>query len=407
MRRWKVACLSLASGIGSVYFILRGPIDRESRPHLAQESVAGVVPEVLPAADAKESEAEKKITELHSRGPNDRQSRPHLAQKSVAGVVPEVLPAADAKNSEAEGAFTELQGRGGKRLLQSCVSSNCSDCRIASVIAMDLRFIDSPSVVHKLNERMNGTDVFVCTDKKFALRLKVFKGLRAYRFAEQDGGFYRDTKNSSKMIQWWRLSQCWKLIRDYEQRHGFRYAFYFKVRTDCKVAGLGCAAARDVYRNVTKKYGCGIADMAFCRSDYSFGAAARGFERLATIFSRIGSMYWQKEAQWYPLDYDLMLRSEWGGAQKWSWLIHPKDAIKRGHKCCDKDTLRMNLDDLKDFIQSKKVVDGPICNMEGKCSTTDNSSNSAHHAGVTGFPGIPGASKFASEKVMLLDLLLC
>lgn len=275
-----------------------------------------------------------------------------------------------------------------------------TDSQIATIIAMDLRNVEDTGRAELLNQMTQGTDVFVCTDAKYYKRLTMLTNVQDCRFSEEDGG-YSHLVNQSNMIQWWRLQTCWSLVQRFENKHGFKYKFYFKLRTDCGKAGQGCPPSFESFQRIMSAHGPTLTNVVFCRSDYAFGGTADSFDRIATLFSRIGQMYWRKEALYYRLDYDLLLRCDWTPPTKWHWLNHPKLAVQNG--CCHRADIERSLEDLKGFVDSGQVVDGPTCNLQHQCSEGDASRPSQ---AVTGFPGVPGRNGFASEKVLLLDLLL-
>ncbi|CAE7497043.1 EXOSC5 [Symbiodinium sp. CCMP2592] len=205
-----------------------------------------------------------------------------------------------------------------------------------------------------------------------------FTNLVRYRTAEDDGGYKADLKNidqpmryhepgtppGQKSIQWWRLQQCWGLVQQYEKRFGFRYDFYYKTRTDCDMRG-GCYTCLGAYEAATKKYGAQLDKVFFANSDRVFGGSRPGFERAATMMSRIESDYFRKTlTTYYPLDWDLVLRSEWRGQLHWWGIVFPRDVLDPRH-CCDFKHIKDNLARLKEFDKKGMHVDGKVCNLKG------------------------------------------
>ena len=82
------------------------------------------------------------------------------------------------------------------------------------------------------------------------------------------------------------------------------------------------------HQAATKKYGARLDKVFFANSDRVFGGSRPGFERAATMMSRIESDYFRKTlTTYYPLDWDLVLRSEWRGQLHWPGIVFPRDVF--------------------------------------------------------------------------------
>mmetsp|Transcript_8313 Transcript_8313/g.19562 ORF Transcript_8313/g.19562 Transcript_8313/m.19562 type:complete len:332 (-) Transcript_8313:171-1166(-) len=154
---------------------------------------------------------------------------------------------------------------------------------VASIFSGLLRGMNVEENVAQVNRMTAGTDVFVCTDKKYQAELSKFNNLVGVRFKE-DNETWLDEVNLTKETQWWRLQHCWQMVMEYETEHGMRYDFYMKLRTDCHKRG-GCAEALQTYDEVLKAHGRPSLDrMAFSNSDMMFGGTRPSFSRVATLF---------------------------------------------------------------------------------------------------------------------------
>ena len=88
-----------------------------------------------------------------------------------------------------------------------------------------------------------------------------------------------------------------------------------------RTTSVSCQAA-------TKKHGAKLDKVFFANSDRVFGGSRPGFERAATMMSRIESDYFRKTlTTYYPLDWDLVLRSEWRGQLHWPGIVFPRDVF--------------------------------------------------------------------------------
>ena len=82
------------------------------------------------------------------------------------------------------------------------------------------------------------------------------------------------------------------------------------------------------HQAATKKYGARLDKVFFANSDRVFGGSRPGFERAATMMSRIESDYFRKTlTTYYPLDWDLVLRSDWNGQLHWPGIVFPRDVL--------------------------------------------------------------------------------
>ena len=119
----------------------------------------------------------------------------------------------------------------------------------------------------------------------------------------------------------WDLSgKCVGLEKVGGGRPGGRGGLAWKPNFEC-TASVSRQAA-------TKKYGAQLDKVFFANSDRVFGGSRRGFERAATMMSRIESDYFRKTlTTYYPLDWDLVLRSEWRGRLHWWGIVFPRDVL--------------------------------------------------------------------------------
>ncbi|CAE7660032.1 EXOSC5 [Symbiodinium necroappetens] len=119
------------------------------------------------------------------------------------------------------------------------------------------------------------------------------------------------------------------------------------------------------------------------------------------MMSRIESDYFRKTlTTYYPLDWDLVLRSEWRGQLHWPGIVFPRDVFDPRH-CCDYKHIKDNLARLKEFDKNGTHVDGKVCNLKGVCSKGRNGT----HEGLNSYWYDPGSMQFASETSFLLDML--
>jgi len=238
--------------------------------------------------------------------------------------------------------------------------------------------------VAQVNRMTAGTDVFVCTDKKYQAELSKFNNLVGVRFKE-DNETWLDEVNLTKETQWWRLQHCWQMVMEYETEHGMRYDFYMKLRTDCHKRG-GCAEALQTYDEVLKAHGRPSLDrMAFSNSDMMFGGTRPSFSRVATLFSRIGPDYFDKNRRFWPLDFKLVSRTT-GFVNKVCWIVFPR-AVVNTSKCCNVHQIKRYLPELISF------VDGFLATGKKWDDTMDI---------VTEIP--LAGTQFQSEQAFLLDL---
>jgi len=268
---------------------------------------------------------------------------------------------------------------------------------VASIIASPLRCMDNFTNQARINNLTDGTDLFVCTDKSYAKFFPNMTRMVAHSFSEDDPS-WKTQINLTKQLQWWRLQKCWQMVQEYEGAQGFKYEFFFKLRTDCFRKG-GCVAAVPAYQQILKDHGPDLDGMAFARSDMTFGGTRPSFSRVATLFSRIGTDYWDRLHVFWPLDYDLILRSD-GAFNRYAWLVHPR-AVMKPQRCCTQDDLREKKEELKAFVAAGHVVDGPTCTTAGECS----GGPPGKYQGITTYERHPRATSFCSEQAFLLDLL--
>lgn len=291
---------------------------------------------------------------------------------------------------------------------QPDTSSLGSPPRIATIIAMDIRLPnhakERSKALANLNRRMNGTDVFICTDKAFESVLGNFSNVKGVRFAEDDGGFTGLAQRASHMRQWWRLEQCWRLVRRYEERTGQRYSFYFKLRTDCKHDS--CPNSMEAFKGITTAFAQDFDKFAFLNSDRSFGAAPPVMERIATLYSRLESDYWERDSQYFPIDYNLVMRCDWASSRL-HWLPFPKEAMQDACFTSENQLVPMRgqaMASIKECVndhmpQIKEVTD----KLRNLNAITARQSTEA----VTGLVAPrPLAKHCSSERVIVLDLLL-
>ena len=137
--------------------------------------------------------------------------------------------------------------------------------RVASVIAGQLRGMTDRTNVARVNWLTKESDVFICTDRLYQEEIGSLTGVVGTRFIEEDPS-WKEKVNLTKELQWWRLQQCWDMIQDFEAEHGFSYAFYMKIRTDCYKRG-GCEPSRKTYDKIREDFGPQLDDKIFARSN--------------------------------------------------------------------------------------------------------------------------------------------
>ena len=126
--------------------------------------------------------------------------------------------------------------------------------RIAALIAMDLRLPAAGEArerqVGLLNHLVDGTDVFVQTDREFEpIVERELRHVAAVEYADGDPPPMSDPERR----QWWRLQQVWALLRRHERETDHRYEFVFKLRTDLDITGD--ARLADIYSRASGPHG--------------------------------------------------------------------------------------------------------------------------------------------------------
>ncbi|CAE7533320.1 unnamed protein product [Symbiodinium sp. CCMP2456] len=260
--------------------------------------------------------------------------------------------------------------------------------RVASVIAGQLRGMTYKKNVARVNRLTKQSDVFICTDRLYQGQIGSLTGVVGTRFIEEDPS-WKEKVNLTKELQWWRLQQCWEMIQDFEAEHGFSYAFYMKIRTDCHKRG-GCEPSRKTYDKIRKDFGPHLDDKIFARSDQTFGGTRASFSRAATLFSRIPD-YWQNVRAFWPVDFELLRRSD-GFVNKYVWIPFPRAVVSRWKvmRCCEPGLLRNSPELAKEL--NEWVRDN--CQRPSQCKDVEIQSR---------LP-LPHTD-FASEQAFLLDFL--
>ena len=152
---------------------------------------------------------------------------------------------------------------------------------VATLIAMDLRL---PAVgearerqVGLLNHLVDGTDVFVQTDREFApIVERELRRVAAVEYADGDPPPMSDPERR----QWWRLQQVWALLRRHEREIDHRYEFVFKLRTDLDITGA--ARLADIYSQSIRPSRAPAS--AYLLADRLVGAPPSVMERIAGLF---------------------------------------------------------------------------------------------------------------------------
>ena len=153
--------------------------------------------------------------------------------------------------------------------------------RIAALIAMDLRLPAAGEArerqVGLLNHLVDGTDVFVQTDREFEpIVERELRHVAAVEYADGDPPPMSDPERR----QWWRLQQVWALLRRHERETDHRYEFVFKLRTDLDITGD--ARLADIYSQSIRPSPDPAA--AYLLADRLVGASPSVMERIAGLF---------------------------------------------------------------------------------------------------------------------------
>lgn len=254
---------------------------------------------------------------------------------------------------------------------------------VATIIAMDIRLSENneerETQIRILNAATSQSDVYMCTDKSFEHHLPSFTNVRGTKFAEQEiypwGGYGGNT------IQWWRLQQCWGLLREHEVARGYNYTFIAKLRTDC--FRFGCLPTHRVATKWINTYRSKIDQYAFIKSDISFGGSHVVMEWISSLYQRIGTDYWMKDEQYVPLDFELISKCDFN-AGKLDWMQWPLEPFGKHHCDISPGCFKRNLRRLKKWA-ANYTVGAPVATFSGKTFA---------NRGIS------------SEKVFVLDLLV-
>lgn len=255
--------------------------------------------------------------------------------------------------------------------------------RVATLIAMGIRlprdFKEREVQVQKLNNMTSGSDVFICTDQESAHDIGIFSNLAAVRILTKPWPGVADISIGNNTIQWYRLQKCWDLVQEYERRNGLNYSFIVKLRTDCDIhPGIQCLkynANAELLSKVSD-------DTAFIYSDYQFGAGRKVFSRIASLYTRIETDYWGRDAQYVNIDWGLVSKCDIS-AGRFEWLAYPKDAM--GHPPCFSFAC---------ISQNKQLLEWSHMHSEEDAKHVECVTRKEFTS--------PGVS---SEKIMVLDLL--
>ena len=155
---------------------------------------------------------------------------------------------------------------------------------IATLIAMDLRLPAAGEArerqVGLLNGLVEGTDVFVQTDREFEPVVeRELRHVAAVQYADDEPPPMSDPERR----QWWRLQQVWALLRRHEREVDRRYEFVFKVRTDLNITGA--ASLAEVYSRSIRPSPGPAGERAYLLADRLVGAAPSVMERIAGLFA--------------------------------------------------------------------------------------------------------------------------
>lgn len=260
---------------------------------------------------------------------------------------------------------------------------------MATLIAMDIRLPQERAAreahVRALNSITSGSDVFICTDRRFSRSIVNFSNVVHVSFLRYGDGFgVADSSHGGNTFQWYRLQKCWESVLEYERSNGLEYSFIVKLRTDCDSPlkhGQSFPCLKYHWNTELRKAG----NTAFLHSDYQFGAGRRVFSRIASLYGRIESDYWGLDAEYVNIDWGLVSRCDIS-AGKFHWLAYPKDAMGPPPRCFTSSCISRN----------KKLLDW---------SHTHSEEDAKHTQVVTHWSknfNIPGVS---SEKILIVDLL--
>ena len=105
--------------------------------------------------------------------------------------------------------------------------------QIATIIAMDLRTTSTneSEFFQTFNAYTAGTDVYVCTDRAYEREVDLIANKILVAYAEDDGGIPPALLHPkmARLIQWWRLRQCFTRLSRHSAARKHTYSFIFKV----------------------------------------------------------------------------------------------------------------------------------------------------------------------------------
>lgn len=244
----------------------------------------------------------------------------------------------------------------------SCLSS------FATIIASDMRLDLHGSSVDRLNGLTAGTDVFLCTDEGAASDVWRFKNVVYVQYAESVGGIPKDILiENPKLIQWWRLKECYRALERFALEHQHQYTFVTKIRMDVDMQkGVVQMAQESMSRDVG---GRAREKVAFIASDYAFGGHPAVMSVIAGLYDENPNHAITDEYK--RLNYDLLFQSDWD-AGKFDCLRYPFEPIANNlcllffqslppgdpsHKSNLRDILKMNITGLKQAVDASAAVD--------------------------------------------------
>jgi hypothetical protein len=262
--------------------------------------------------------------------------------------------------------------------------------RVATLIAMDIRLPREQKArearVRALNDITSGSDVFMCTDRRFSRYIVNFSNVVHVSFLKYGGGFgVADSSHGGNTFQWYRLQKCWESVLEYERSNGLEYSFIVKLRTDCDSPlkhgqSFQCLKYHGLTELLLK-----TGNTAFLHSDYQFGAGRRVFSRIASLYGRIESDYWGLDAEYVNIDWGLVARCD-TSAGKFQWLAYPKDAMGPPPRCFTSWCISRN----------KKLLEW---------SHTHSEEDANHTQVVTHWSKNFKIAGVSSEKILIVDLL--
>jgi len=223
---------------------------------------------------------------------------------------------------------------GGDASLAELPSTRPASSPVAVIIAADLRVPPEGTAefFEQFNQYLNGTDVYVCTDREYEPLARQVENVVLTTYSEDEGGvpeYLTATSAMIRLIQWWRVQQCYRHVAQHAEASGHSYSYIFKMRTDVQLQANH--SIMDFYENVVRPSQASAGLRANIASDYVYGGEPRVMEILASLFDEwepyVNATHCKENfVASVPIDAELLLASDWE-AGVLGCLPYPKPAL--------------------------------------------------------------------------------